>query len=67
MSLEGGVVTAAAAAAAAGEFYDQADAKWIVIRGSLGVIMIRPTGDQTPAGLQAALSAARELAALRAH
>jgi hypothetical protein len=44
-----------------GEFHDQEDAKWIVIRGSYGVITIHPLGGQPPAGL----SATQGLAALR--
>jgi hypothetical protein len=36
------------------EFHDQEGAKWIVIRGHQGVIMIRPVGGQPPAGLSAA-------------
>jgi hypothetical protein len=30
-----------------GEFHDQGDAKWIVIRGQLWVITISPSGGQT--------------------
>jgi hypothetical protein len=37
-----------------GEFHYQGDAKWIIIRLSLGVIMIRPLGGQPPASLLAA-------------
>jgi hypothetical protein len=38
-----------------GVFHDQGDAKWIVIGGSYGVIMIRPAVGQRPAGLSAGL------------
>jgi hypothetical protein len=31
-----------------GEYHDQVDAKWIVIRGPLKVIIIRPAGGQHP-------------------
>jgi hypothetical protein len=34
-----------------GGCHDWADAEWIVIRGALGFIMIRPSGGQPPAGL----------------
>jgi hypothetical protein len=33
-----------------GKFHNQGDAKWIVIRGQLRVITIRPSGGQPPAG-----------------
>jgi hypothetical protein len=45
-----------------GEFHDQGDAKWIVIRRLLWGITIHPAGGQSPAGL----SAAQGLAARRA-
>jgi hypothetical protein len=46
-----------------GEFHDQGDAKWIVIRGQLRGHKDMPLGGQSPAGLLAA----QELAALRAY
>jgi hypothetical protein len=55
--------TDSARKSAAGEFHDQADAKWIVIRSPLWVIMISPAGGQPHSGL----SAAPGLAALRAY
>jgi hypothetical protein len=47
-----------------GEFHDQGDAKWIVIRRSLWVIMIHPVGGQPPAGLSAAWALATRRAYL---
>jgi hypothetical protein len=46
-----------------GGFHDQGEAKWIVIKGQLRVIMIRPSGGQPPVGLLAAMG----LAALRVY
>jgi hypothetical protein len=46
-----------------GRFRDQGDAKWIIIRGQLMVIVICPLGGQPLAGLLAALG----MATLRAY
>jgi hypothetical protein len=46
-----------------GEFHDQGDARWIVIRGQLRGYNDTPSGGQPPADL----SATRGLAALRVY
>jgi hypothetical protein len=51
-----------------GKFHEQADAKWMVVRGPQGVIIICPEGGQPLVGQPlVGLSAARGLAALRAY